>query len=108
MSQSNVKLYVQLPFVNFEKCVTDFKRINPNQVFGSGQLCAGGQLDKDSCTGDSGGPLMTHVSQPGLGFVYYQVGIVSYGPRFCGTGQLPAVYTDVREHHRWIEAHMYE
>jgi len=69
------------------------------------QLCAGGVLGKDSCSGDSGGPLFygsgVSSSEP-----WVQMGVVSYGASRCGEkyGDFvpPAVYTYVPKFMDWI------
>ncbi|KAF4532182.1 hypothetical protein B566_EDAN002244 [Ephemera danica] len=61
------------------------------------QMCAGGQAGKDSCSGDSGGPLMTN--QAGQWVV---TGVVSVGPQQCGTRDQPGVYTRVAPFLPWI------
>jgi secreted trypsin-like serine protease len=50
-------------------------------------LCAGGEPARDTCNGDSGGPLLTgdHVL----------VGLTSFGPPACGLANVPAVYARV-------------
>ncbi len=72
-------------------------------------ICAGiTSGERDSCKGDSGGPLM--VRQPDGGWL--QVGIVSWGksPLFaddpCGHENLFAVYTKVSNYFDWIAAHL--
>ncbi|XP_070509258.1 melanization protease 1-like [Chironomus tepperi] len=68
------------------------------------QLCAGGEKDKDSCNGDSGGPLMKYGTFPNAVTPYYMlVGVVSFGPTNCGTKDAPGVYTRVTEYMDWIE-----
>jgi len=63
----------------------------------SKQLCAG-SLYGDTCSGDSGGPLINPVDRYGR---QAQFGIVSFGGRTCsGIG----VYTDVTSYADWIEA----
>ncbi|KAI5710572.1 hypothetical protein M8J75_009812 [Diaphorina citri] len=57
-------------------------------------LCAG-RATKDSCTGDSGGPLMVNDGK------WTQVGIVSWGIG-CGKGEYPGVYTRVTYFMPWI------
>lgn len=49
--------------------------------------------DKDSCDGDSGGPLQL-VENTVYGPRYILIGLVSYGTRTCGI-DVPAVYTRV-------------
>lgn len=53
----------------------------------------------DSCTGDSGGPLM-QVGNSEHGPRYYLNGIVSYGHNNCG--RAPAVYTRVTAYLQFI------
>lgn len=57
-------------------------------------MCAG-RATKDSCTGDSGGPLMINDGK------WTQVGIVSWGIG-CGKGEYPGVYTRVTYFMPWI------
>lgn len=54
---------------------------------------------QDSCTGDSGGPLM-QVGNSDHGPRYYLNGIVSYGHNNCG--RAPAVYTRVTAYMQFI------
>lgn len=65
------------------------------------QICAGGLHGRDSCGGDSGGPLI-HVNLLDGSPRYIQHGIVSYGPRHCGTEGQPGVYTRVAHYMDWI------
>lgn len=67
----------------------------------SNQICAGGYQGKDSCGGDSGGPLTTVNKFDELPR-YIQYGIVSYGPRHCGTEGKPGIYTRVFKYMTWI------
>ncbi|XP_028042611.1 phenoloxidase-activating enzyme-like, partial [Bombyx mandarina] len=63
------------------------------------QICAGGVPGKDSCKGDSGGPLMYE-----NGRQYEVVGVVSFGPTPCGLPDIPGVYTKVYEYLDWIRS----
>ena len=56
---------------------------------------------KDSCGGDSGGPLM--LTQERMGRKNHTiVGIVSWGKTTCGTKNAPGVYADVSFFLEWI------
>ncbi|XP_026315078.1 CLIP domain-containing serine protease 2-like isoform X2 [Hyposmocoma kahamanoa] len=97
--QSSVLLKVELPIVSNKKCQDAY---NGNPRIYDRQLCAGGVEDKDSCGGDSGGPLtgIGHVRSGKIGII--QHGIVSYGTKRCGTGGYPGVYTRVSHFMDWI------
>ena len=67
-----------------------------------GQLCAGGQHGRDSCNGDSGGPLMgPDVDETGDAR-WYSLGVVAFGPVKCGQAGWPGVYTRVAHYMPWI------
>lgn len=90
---SDVKQYVALPYVPLNVCQIPLKnRVTENQI------CAGGEAGKDSCKGDSGGPLMMENEN-----VYELVGVVSYGHIKCGTENYPGVYTHVYKYLDWIK-----
>ncbi len=71
------------------------------------QLCAGGEKGRDSCVGDSGSALMREMPQTSP-TSWGLVGIVSFGPRRCGTEGVPGVYTRVRYYLDWILEHLEE
>jgi len=101
VKSSNVKLQVWLPVVKSEDCgrIYSEKRIS----IGDGQLCAGGIEGKDSCVGDSGGPLMSTGISPRDGRTrYFVAGVVSFGPELCGTKNWPGVYTRLSQYTDWI------
>ena len=56
--------------------------------------------EKDSCSGDGGGPLFAKEPK-----VSYQIRLVSYGTNLCGRG-IPGVYTKVAAYLAWIESKM--
>lgn len=97
--QSTVLLSVDLPIVSLKDCQTAYNR---TIGIGEGQLCAGGIKDKDSCSGDSGGPLMYPGRIGNTGIHYVQRGIVSFGPKQCNLGRFPGVYTNVAQYMEWI------
>merc|ERR1712038_237752 len=67
------------------------------------QLCVGGEKGRDSCVGDSGSGLMTADKKVGEVFGHWKlIGIVSFGPRLCGTDKVPGVYSRVRHYIDWI------
>ncbi|XP_034834258.1 CLIP domain-containing serine protease B4-like [Maniola hyperantus] len=64
-------------------------------------ICAGGRGGKDSCRGDSGGPLMREVRE-NYKSNWFLYGITSFGPRMCGQAGVPGVYTRVSAYMDWI------
>lgn len=67
------------------------------------QLCAGGEKGYDSCSGDSGGPLMALDSSNGRPY-WYLAGIVSFGPSPCALEGWPGVYTRMNQFVDWVES----
>jgi len=74
------------------------------------QICAGGEEGKDSCSGDSGGPLyMRHIIEGEKRSSYFEsskpwylLGIVSFGTKRCGVGY-PGIYTRTESFIPWIQ-----
>jgi len=72
-------------------------------VLGEQQICAGGQKGKDSCVGDSGSGLMRSVPDLKTGIDRWDlIGVVSFGPRLCGTEGVPGVYARVNSYLSWL------
>jgi len=69
------------------------------------QICAGGEKEKDSCNGDSGGGLFWRSDLKDNTQPWYLLGIVSFGSTKCGNGH-PAVYTRVSAYRTWITEKM--
>ncbi|XP_063831600.1 transmembrane protease serine 9-like [Ostrinia nubilalis] len=103
--QSPVLLSVELPIVSNAACTKVYK---DNPRISERQLCAGGVQDKDSCGGDSGGPLMYPGNVLNRGERYVQRGIVSFGSKRCGIGGFPGVYTRVAHYMDWILDNIHE
>lgn len=87
-----------VPVVPTEICREVFRR---EADVGEEQLCVGGRKGEDSCAGDSGGPLMK-VESLDDSPRYYLIGLVSFGTKFCGASEKPAVYTKISAYVSWI------
>merc|ERR1712008_360079 len=61
------------------------------------ELCAGGEVGKDACTGDGGSPLVCQASSGR----WTVVGLVTWGVG-CAE-QLPGVYVRVSQFREWID-----
>jgi len=71
------------------------ERYNPATM-----ICAGyGEGGKDSCSGDSGGPLSCHAPDGR----WKLAGIVSWGPKECALAKKPGIYTRVELYVDWIK-----
>ncbi|XP_053671065.1 uncharacterized protein LOC128721346 [Anopheles nili] len=99
-SASDKKLKVELNIKSLQDCTSIYQRGGINLK--STHMCAGGVRGKDTCSGDSGGPLMRQ-----LAGTWYLLGVVSFGPQKCGTAGVPGVYTNVAEYVDWIKDHIY-
>lgn len=98
---STLKQYVHVPYVNATQCEDTFVENRSHFTLTDKHICAGGETGRDSCGGDSGGPLMHDV-----GFSYIVVGVVSFGPAVCGQEGRPAVHTHVYKYIDWIRREM--
>ncbi|XP_062551046.1 CLIP domain-containing serine protease B15-like [Armigeres subalbatus] len=87
---------IMLPLRNSSVCEKIYRDIRLE--LSKSQLCVGGEPGKDSCRGDSGGPLMLHSMNR-----WYQVGLVSLGSEQCG-GRIPGIYVKLVDYLDWIEA----
>ncbi|KAF4525887.1 hypothetical protein B566_EDAN015172 [Ephemera danica] len=86
-----------VPIKALNECVPYFNTKLDEDI----QICAGGEVGHDSCTGDSGGPLMK-VEFIGSQPQYYFLGVVSFGSSTCGGSTAPAIYTRVSSLLPWI------
>ncbi|CAG9797695.1 unnamed protein product [Chironomus riparius] len=102
---ANVLQEIQLPVVDNNVCKENYAAINKvvtEKQFNDAVLCAGYEEGgRDTCNGDSGGPLMFPLVKNGEAN-YYQIGIVSYGIG-CARAQVPGVYARVATFSDWIK-----
>ncbi|KAJ8925735.1 hypothetical protein NQ315_009583, partial [Exocentrus adspersus] len=102
-SKADILQRVSLEKRNMSLCAEVYKD-NPRLLVTANsykRLCIGGKQRKDSCKGDSGGPLQVAANYNDED-KYFQRGIVSLGHRDCGTDNFPAIYTFVDRYVDWI------
>jgi len=93
---STVCRQATVPIVSIPECSDDYRgvsRVNINDDM----VCAG-QGRRDSCAGDSGGPMLSDFSDGR----WSVIGIVSFGVE-CASERHPGVYTRVDRYLTWIE-----
>ena len=101
---NNALMKLKVNVVHTETCRESYQKHSTKSISTKNHICAGGKKDKDSCFGDSGGPLMMLQNDPKA---WVQVGIVSFGaPNDCGVKGLPGVYTKVSSYIEWILDHI--
>ncbi|KRT83559.1 Trypsin [Oryctes borbonicus] len=99
---SQVLKKVTLDLISHEECGPYFPS-RPAMKIGvvSSMLCAGFlKGGKDTCHGDSGGPIQVILEDPYC--MYSIVGVTSFGT-FCGYENSPAIYSNVSHFIPWIE-----
>ncbi|XP_023506040.2 kallikrein-4-like isoform X2 [Equus przewalskii] len=89
-SQPNVLQCVNISVVSDESCSAHYDALYHPSMFCAG----GGQDQKDSCKGDSGGPVVCNG---------YLQGLVSFGQAQCGQPYVPGVYTNLCKFTDWIQ-----
>ncbi|KAF6306976.1 serine protease 48 [Rhinolophus ferrumequinum] len=93
----------EIPIIDHQTCEHLYNPIHSilpelEPVIKEDMICAGDtHTGKDSCKGDSGGPLSCHIDG-----VWILIGLVSWGIE-CGKS-LPGVYTNVTYYQKWINA----
>lgn len=95
-SLSSVKMKVSVRPFPHSNCTKKYEMLDMEVT--DKQLCAGGQRGKDSCSGDSGGPLMLVRDRNH----WFAAGVVSYGLG-CGRKDWPGVYTNITTYYDWIK-----
>lgn len=93
--QPNTLMEVTVKIWDNPTCKDTYGNAAPGGIMDH-MLCAG-QKGKDSCSGDSGGPM-----QIGSGSTWTQIGVVSWGIG-CGKSHYPGVYSRVTELRDWID-----
>ncbi|XP_028135374.2 phenoloxidase-activating factor 3-like [Diabrotica virgifera virgifera] len=106
---SNFLLQVYLKEIGTKECNNFYSDAKssflPNGINGDMMICAGGEVEQDTCQGNSGGGQLQvrnrykNVSDTGFTIV----GISSFG-KACGDTRSPAVYTRVSYYLDWIES----
>ncbi len=103
---SVVLMRVPLDVMNDDECRrTDYYRVRTNAT----TVCAA-RTGKDTCTGDSGGPLMLNIDRREPDDIESkrtttQIGIVSWG-KGCAQEGSPGVYTRITAYRDWIKRAM--
>nr|AID60330.1 stubble-5 [Nilaparvata lugens] len=95
---------IDLPIVPRHVCETKLRQTRLGQFFRlhDSFVCAGGELGRDTCKGDGGGPLVCPIA--GTQERYYQTGIIAWGIE-CGTAT-PGVYVNTALFRNWIDQKM--
>ncbi|KAB7500530.1 Coagulation factor IX [Armadillidium nasatum] len=83
----------EVPLVPLEECKEVFQTF-PNVFIDETQICLG-QNGKDTCSGDSGGPVIFYDLRNTVR--YFVTGITAFGIEECGHVGFPGVYTYVPE-----------
>uniref|UniRef100_Q2PQJ3 Thrombin-like enzyme BjussuSP-1 n=1 Tax=Bothrops jararacussu TaxID=8726 RepID=VSP1_BOTJR len=86
----DVPYCANINLVDYEVCQGAYNGLPAKTTLCAGVLEGG----KDTCVGDSGGPLICNGQ--------FQ-GIVSYGAHSCGQGPKPGIYTNVFDYTDWIQ-----
>ncbi|XP_023348171.1 serine protease 41 [Eurytemora carolleeae] len=96
---------IDLPLLSADECQSRLGPIfqskgRPNWSPHSSEICAGGEIGKDTCQGEGGAPLVCLDKQLDQ---YFVVGLVNYG--FSCNTDIPAVYTNIMDNNikNWIQ-----
>lgn len=102
---SPILMQVQVPVITIEQCEKNYERFEEYEedfVFDDSVICAGyAKGGKDSCHGDSGGPVMLPLHHNGS-FPFYQIGVISFSEG-CARPNVPGINTNVQYFADWIE-----
>ncbi|XP_075222582.1 phenoloxidase-activating factor 2-like [Lycorma delicatula] len=103
---------VDLPMVPRDQCQNELRTTRLGRFFKlhDSFVCAGGEVGRDTCKGDGGGPLVCPITSALIGSPrnitgrYQQTGIVAWGIS-CGE-KIPGVYVNVAKFRIWIDEWM--
>ncbi|MBW9264255.1 MAG: trypsin-like serine protease [Candidatus Thiodiazotropha sp. (ex. Lucinisca nassula)] len=96
-------LQADVPLRNHGQCITNY--LSTDEITITDNMVCAGSTDgtRDSCNGDSGGPLMVRDSDNNLRLL----GIVSFGSsQGCASATHPGVYTRVSRYQAWLDGKM--
>lgn len=99
---------VELDFLDKAECTNVFSHLRKkfNRGIVDNELCIGSiNGGKDTCLGDSRGPVQTLTELKGC--TYHILGITSVGSS-RGIGRSPSIYTKVSAFVQWIEKHVWQ
>ncbi|XP_070509278.1 venom protease-like [Chironomus tepperi] len=101
--QSNVLMKVTVEKFNHSECRSSWGEDSNVRIDAQTMLCYGDHTErKDSCRGDSGGPLQVS-NEERVHCTYTQIGIISFGPAKCGLVGVASGYVNVYHYLDWIE-----
>jgi secreted trypsin-like serine protease len=100
-------LKVYLTIIEHKTCSKSYSNISERKlskgIEDKSQICAGDASGKDTCPGDSGGPLQFwHSGSEQILDHFVVIGITSFG-KACGIENSTGVYTRVSFYRSWIE-----
>jgi len=99
---SDELMKVELDIIDNVQCNRYFEDAKLDNGILETQLCAGDLAgSKDTCNGDSGGPIQ--LSTKANPCLFHIIGVTSFGSPFCGLKNSPGVYTRVSSYLDWIE-----
>lgn len=104
---SSTLLKVTLDLFQFNECTRKIEADSKlkNGLIESQQICAGSyNEEKDSCEGDSGGPLQIYHD---IYCMYKIMGVTSFGKGCATVIGIPGVYTRVSNYIDWIESNAF-
>ncbi|CAG9568397.1 unnamed protein product [Danaus chrysippus] len=103
-TSSHLKV-TQLQVVDNRKCKKSYLKYPV--MIDDKVLCAEA-WGRDSCKGDSGGPLIQpFYNQEKKVYYFYQIGVIAYG-RYCADAGYPGVYSRVTYYMPWIQRQIME